>query len=80
MIIHKLVTYCIKFEHLWNNFAISSQKLFQILLSLKNNDIKFFYAYSFNLTRKYLPSFAILPPYPFCLGHKTRMELEITMV
>ena len=28
MIIHKLVTYCIKFEHLWNNFAISSQKIF----------------------------------------------------
>ena len=55
-------------------------KLFKILLSLKNNDIKFFYAYSFNLTRKYLPSFAILPVYPFGLGHKTRMELEITMV
>ena len=28
MIIHKLVTYCIKFEHLWNNFAISRQQTF----------------------------------------------------
>ena len=33
--IHKLVIYCIKFEHLWNNFAISSQKTFPNLTIFK---------------------------------------------
>ena len=28
MIINKLVTYFIKFEHQWNNFAISRQQTF----------------------------------------------------
>ena len=35
MIIHKLVTYCIKFEQLWNNFAISSKKTFRNLTIFK---------------------------------------------